>query len=383
MYSVMKIKEILLCFSVLIFLSVLIIFPSESSDGVRNGLNYSVMLLIPSLFPFMVLSSFAIRSGFAEILGKLFSKITTFLFGLPGVCSAAIILSFVGGFPVGAKCTYLLYEQRKISLEQAQQMTLFCVCSGPAFLITAVGTIMLNNATSGIILYISQLISCVILGIISRFICPQKSQTVITYKENPDSLSKISIVSSFIKSCSDGAKSIIEMTALVIIFSLFINIADKKGLISFLSYIVSLTGIDSRFSDTVLPIILEVTSACSKVCGNGLPLWVLSFAVGFGGLCVHLQIFDILKVIRINRLKFILFRIINAIISSFVTYIICIFYVPFKETFATSEFSETIFTSSNVVGTFALIIMSIVFLLSLKKDCKLRPSSNPKDFYLG
>lgn len=361
----MKIKAIFLIFFVLIFLSALLLFPSESSEGVKNGLNYSATLLIPSLFPFMVLSSFAIRSGFSEIAGKLFSKITKFLFGLPSVCSATIILSLVGGFPVGAKCIRLLYDEKKISLVQAQRMMLFCVCSGPAFLITAIGAIMLKNITAGIILYISQIVSCIILGIVSRFIYRKENTKLISseVKSKP----KINILSAFIMSSSDGAKSITEMTALVVIFSLFINVAEKSGIISLLSDVFSSIGISSRFADLIIPTVLEVTGACSKICDGGLPLWFLSLAVGFGGLCVHLQIFDILHGVNIKKSHFFIFRIINAILSSFLTYIICIFYSPSADTFATSEFSETVFTSSSIAGTVALVIMSIVFLLSLRK----------------
>ena len=62
-----------------------------------------------------------------------------------------------------------MYETKQISLNQARRMSLFCVGAGPAFLITAVGTVLLGNTKLGIILLVSQLISGLILGIISRF----------------------------------------------------------------------------------------------------------------------------------------------------------------------------------------------------------------------
>lgn len=354
-----------------LFLAILLIFPSSASEGIKNGLNYSANLLLPSLFPFMVLSSFVIRSGFSEYTGKVFSPVTKFIFGLPPICSSAIILSFVGGFPVGAKCVQLLYDDKKITQTQAQRMMLFCVCSGPAFLITAVGTIMLKNITVGIILYISQVLSCIILGIISKYIyIPEKQAQEninnIPVSEKSENKNQ-SIVSAFILSCSDGATSVISMTALVLIFSLFINVAEKNGITQFISHIFILLGMNSSMSDVILSVILEVTGACSKICDGGLPLWVMSFAVGFGGMCVHLQIFDILRNIKINKIRFILFRFVNAVISAVITYIICIFYNPVSETFATSENSSFALTYGSVVGTFALIFMSIIFLLSLEK----------------
>ncbi|MGN0471004.1 MAG: hypothetical protein ACI4GV_08845, partial [Acutalibacteraceae bacterium] len=244
-------------------------------------------------------------------------------------------------------------------------------CSGPAFLITAVGAIMLKNITVGIILYISQVLSCIILGITSKYIyIPEKkvqkniNNTSVSEKSKKNDKS---IVSAFILSCSDGASSVISMTALVLIFSLFINVAEKNGITSFISDIFNLLGITRSMSNVILPIILEVTGACSKICDGGLPLWIMSFAVGFGGMCVHLQIFDILRNIKINKICFILFRFVNAAVSAVITYIICIFYNPVSDTFTTSENSSFALTYGTVAGTFALIFMSIIFLLSLEK----------------
>lgn len=371
MSAVIKMKSLLLCLFVFLFLAILLIFPSSASEGVKNGLNYSANLLLPSLFPFMVLSSFVIRSGFSEFIGKAFAPVTKFLFGLPAICSSAIILSLVGGFPVGAKCVQLLYDKKKITQSQAQRMMLFCVCSGPAFLITAVGAIMLKNITVGIILYISQVLSCIILGIISKHIYIPENRVQENINNAPVSEKSAhtdkSIISAFILSCSDGASSIISMTALVLIFSLFINVAEKNGITSFISEIFNLLGMNSNMSNVILPIILEVTGACNKICDGGLPLWVMSFAVGFGGMCVHLQIFDILRNIKINKIRFIMFRFINAAVSAVITYIICIFYNPVSDTFATSENSSFALTYGTVAGTAALIFMSIIFLLSLEK----------------
>ena len=379
----LKIKSLLLCLFVILFLAILLIFPSSASEGVKNGLNYSANLLLPSLFPFMVLSSFVIRSGFSEIIGKMFSPVIKFLFGLPKICSAAIILSFVSGFPVGAKCVQLLYNDKKITETQAQRMMLFCVCSGPAFLITAVGVIMLKNITVGIILYFSQVLSCIILGIISKYIyipekCVQKNINNESLSEKSEITDK-NIISEFILSCSDGASSVISMTALVMIFSLFINVAEQNGAISFISDILTFLGMNRNISDVILPIMLEVTGACKKICNAGLPLWVVSFAVGFGGMCVHLQIFDILRNIKISKIRFILFRFVNAVISSVITYIICIFYNPVTYTFSTSENSSFALTYGSVAGTFALIFMSIIFLLSLEKPCFSFKKSFPRN----
>ena len=95
--------------------AMILVFPSAAANGISDGMRYAAEMLIPSLFPFMVISSFLIRSGASDSFGKAFAPVTEKLFGLPKDCGAAIILSFIGGFPVGAKCVRLLYDEGKIN----------------------------------------------------------------------------------------------------------------------------------------------------------------------------------------------------------------------------------------------------------------------------
>ena len=100
MFATFKLKKFLPFSVAALFLSVLLFFPSACADGITNGIVYSCKILVPSLFPYMVLSSFVMRSGAVEIIK---GRLTKIIFALPGCCSAAVLLSFVGGFPVGAK----------------------------------------------------------------------------------------------------------------------------------------------------------------------------------------------------------------------------------------------------------------------------------------
>ena len=100
-------------------------FAGEAAKGIRQGLSAACELLVPSLLPFMVLSSFLIRSGLSDYFGRCCGRMTRHWFRLPPETAGTILLSFIGGFPVGAKCVRLLYEQRKITAAQAEQMMLF------------------------------------------------------------------------------------------------------------------------------------------------------------------------------------------------------------------------------------------------------------------
>lgn len=339
----------------------LIAFPKGSSNGAGIGLKYCGELLIPSLFPFMVLSSYIVNSGISLKLSRFFSPIMKVLFRLPGSAAPTVIMSFIGGFPVGARGVAGMYEAGLISENQAKRMSLFCVGAGPAFLITAVGTVLLKNSMLGVIILISQIISGLILGIVSRFLyCDENFKS-------PENKSKnISSKGAFVKSCSDGANGIISLSALVILFQAFIGVINQSGFADFFANILYVLGL-GRFSEILLPAVLEVTGACSQIVESGFPLWLLSAAVAFGGICVHLQIWGILSDIGINRAVFILFRLLNAVISGFITYFITLFYNPINSVFNSFNEKPLPDMATHISGSIALLLLSMLFLLSLSR----------------
>lgn len=356
-------------FRILLLLTVtasVLLYSGASSGGISRGLENVSGLLIPSLFPFMVLSSFLIRSGISAQLGRLLSPVTGCLFSLPGEASAAIIMSFIGGYPVGARCVRLLYEEKKITARQAEQMMLFCICSGPAFLITGVGTILIGNPTAGVILYISQLASGLLLGILVGRIYGREKPTANDTK--PLVYEKPGLTDAFILSCSDGAAAMLQLTAMVLFFSMMLSIAEQAGLSGMFCRLFRFIGLDYPEANAAFPIFMEVTAASRIICGSGCSLSVMAFASGFGGICVILQVFSMLGDIPLSRLKILAFRLVNAAVSGFTVYVICLFYRPAAQTFSVAGGVNTELTSTTLAGAAALVLMSVVFVLSLRNE---------------
>ena len=135
-----SLSALAVCISILIF--------SEScSKGALNGINLCLNVLVPSLFPFMAASSFIVKSGLAQKIGKPLSRITKALFGLSGSFAPVILLSMLGGYPVGAKGISELAKSGAVSQREAEKAALFAVCAGPGFIINFVGTSLYNNKT--------------------------------------------------------------------------------------------------------------------------------------------------------------------------------------------------------------------------------------------
>ena len=105
----------------------ILFLPSAASDGARKGLDFCGQILIPSLFPFMVLSSFIVKSGLAARMSTVLEPITRLLFRLPGCTGATIAVSLIGGYPAGARGIKALLERGDITPKQGERMLGFSV----------------------------------------------------------------------------------------------------------------------------------------------------------------------------------------------------------------------------------------------------------------
>ena len=127
----------------------LLLFPAQARESVSKSVLTCLSSLVPSLFPFLVLASLGVRSGAGALLGRLLAPLTRHAFRLPAICGAPLLLSFLGGYPAGARGVSLLLEEKQITREQAGRMMAFCVAPGPAFVVTFVGWGHLGEAWNG------------------------------------------------------------------------------------------------------------------------------------------------------------------------------------------------------------------------------------------
>ena len=70
-------------------------------DGVRNGLFLCGETVIPSLFPFMIISSWLDFN--ISITDNIADKICIKLFGIPSSLMLVFVIGLLSGYPMGAK----------------------------------------------------------------------------------------------------------------------------------------------------------------------------------------------------------------------------------------------------------------------------------------
>ena len=365
-YFARKLKNISILIFLIVVSVILILSPSMTNKSVKLGMNYCFNLLIPSLFPFMFTSSFIVIIAMNMDCNKTINKITKFLFFLPGYTLPLILLSLIGGYPVGAKCAKILFDNKKITVKQLNFIMCFCVNSGPAFIITILGDQILNNRFMGLIIFLIQVILAILIGIFVGL--KERITDKNFYFENNFSENKKedSISESFVISAKLVSESLIEMCALIVIFSVCIGILNDMGFFKIIGdFLFKKFEFSVLDSGTFLISFLEITSACVQTIGYNVSPIILAFSVGFGGLCAHLQIASILKGSDFNFRKFLFFRLINGILTSFTFYIFLISNENTQRVFSTISKNITLIKSNalTIHGSISLFLLCMYFLV--------------------
>ncbi len=354
-------KTILLCLLMIACALGILLFPNDVRNGAANGISYCLYTLVPSLFPFIVLSSFMIHSGISKLIGKLLQPVIRFLFYLPGSAGSVIIMSMIGGYPIGARGCMTLLEQGAITKKQAQRMLYFCVNAGPAFIISVVGSSLLQNALIGLLLFFSQIAAILVIGIalgITARLKKEPCQTV--------SSSEHTAQSPLVESTLDASKGLMNMSAFVILFSALLSLLRATGIAQGICQLLLRLHIPSTIAASIVSLLIEITSGCADAASLNTPIALIAFGLGFGGFCVHFQIFSAALKCGISRLKFIAFRLIHGMIAALITMLFFpLFPQPSASVFQnTSEQISGIISYSWPAGI-ALVVCCIIFLFSV------------------
>jgi len=117
------------------FLLLLLFYSAECISLASNGLLIWYKNMIPSLFPFMVLSGFMVRSGLSLKIGQWLQPVLGLFFRLPSQMLYAIFMGFLCGFPMGAKIVSDMLEKEQITLKEGEYLLTFCNNIGPLYML--------------------------------------------------------------------------------------------------------------------------------------------------------------------------------------------------------------------------------------------------------
>ena len=272
---------------------ILIIFGSEVKAGIYKGLIFSFTTVIPTLFPFFILSDIWVKSCCTE---GIFSRITERIFGISGVSFSAIVTGLICGFPIGIKTASELYRREIISKDELEHLCGFVNNPSPAFVISGIGAAMMGSVSAGIRLCLSVMLSAFAIGIIFRKKHTSNGKTDFISRQNFDLAESIR---------SAGLTSL-NVTSCIALFG---------GIINMVSIIAP-----NKFISASVSAILEITNAAKSICDLSFKTattkyMAISFALGFSGMSAHIQAFSFMPK-EISRPRYLAKKLLQGIICS-------------------------------------------------------------------
>lgn len=139
-----SVRTFLLKAGMLLFLCVLLLFPASALSGAKNGLLLWFNQVLPSLLPFLILSTLFLSTGLSDSLARRLSPLISPLFRCTASGCYAIVIGLLAGLPVGAKTISSLVEHGKISKKEGQYLLPLCNNPSPLFLLGYVSVSVLN-----------------------------------------------------------------------------------------------------------------------------------------------------------------------------------------------------------------------------------------------
>lgn len=273
------------------------VLSNEIAQFAKSGVLLCFNIIVPSIFPFMIMTDFICSYVYFDRL-RLPRYIFERLFKINGAGISAFIIGILCGFPIGAKISARLYKDGVITKDECERLICFTNNSGPAFLISGIGAGMLRSVRDGIIIYIIMIISAIIIGMIFSF---GKKPCNFDDSINNNRLFKIS------EATASATSATMCVCSYVILFSVVCGIL-KMILGDGLPYIISAS-------------FFEVSTAANQISSSEWLNWgakatLISFAVSFSGISVHLQAKSLLSGSEISMKRYFIAKLLQGIIAA-------------------------------------------------------------------
>ena len=260
----------ILGYASLAFIFFFLIFSDAAAHSALNGMTLCAKVLIPTLFPTMVLTGIAVRSGALSTLSKIGSKLFPRLFGIDGRYIISFLIGLLGSAPTGAMAVKNLSDGED-KCNAASALLLSSTVSF-SFIYTVVGKGMLYSGRRGIALFVFQIISVALMAMIMRPKNRKHRKTTMTEEKTENFPTTVA------SSIRDASAGMINVCGSVIFFSavsgIFISLPISENVKLF-----------------ICPF-LELSSGLNYVAGKFPPdiAFVLaSGAVGWSGLAMIFQ----------------------------------------------------------------------------------------------
>lgn len=250
---------------------VLILDSKTALTGAQQGVELCIRTVIPSLFPFFILSAMLTGSliGTSSPLLRPLGR----LFQLPKGAESLLVAAFLGGYPVGAQSVTQAWKRGQLSKQDAQRLLSFSSNAGPAFLFGMVGA-MFSRKWMVWLLWAIHIFSAWLVS----FLFPPDDAKAHFGQEQDVSLTA---------ALTASVKTMAQVCGWVVLFRVVITFLNRWILwLLPAPWQVALIGI------------LELSNGCCElyaVANERLRFLICSGILAFGGLCVTMQTLSVTR----------------------------------------------------------------------------------------
>ena len=250
----------------MIFLLLLIIDTVMVSEAAKDGIDLCIKVIIPSLFPFFILTTYLcdVTAGMKfPGLAKIFKNLK-----IPSGAETILLLGFLGGYPVGAQLIANAYHSKVIDQRTANCLMGYCNNAGPAFIFGIIAP-QFSSIWIGVILWLIHILSALFTG----WLLPKPLETTAS-AHNTQPASVPTALEKSIRICS-------YVCGWIIVFKIIASYTQKLFAPMFSGYImIIITGL------------LEISNGCLQLGmlqSTSLRFILCSVFLALGGGCVTLQ----------------------------------------------------------------------------------------------
>lgn len=323
------------------FLILLLLFPEACIAGAKQGLLLWFQTVLPTLFPFMLLSKLMVTLRMSTNLSWWFYPVLHRLFGCSREGCYPIIIGMFSGYPVGAAAVADLKRQHRISSEEGNFLLCLCNNASPMFLLEFTAAFCLGLATEKKYLFFCIILcSAVISSLlvhkcfrgVSHFHSPTPSGDSairLRYKRDtgqaplasngnsaqaapPRKITSGMLLPLLDETIMKTLEILVKTGAYIIIFSLLANVLLSTPFLP-PPFLATLGGV------------LEITSGSSilHTCIDAplLRLVIISGITGFGGLSATAQTFSVIHGCGLSGKTYFLCKMLNGIICALLAWV--------------------------------------------------------------
>lgn len=292
-------------FPTIISFMILILDGQTALSGAQSGIKMCLQAVIPSLFPFIFLSSL-LTASLLSMSMKGSSRLCKVL-GLPKGAEGIFLTGLIGGYPVGAKCIAEAVREGRLCEESGERMLIFCNSAGPSFIFGIVGTLFKQRWIPWLLWGIN-LLSLLCMG------------RIFTVSSGPSLCANHTSDLSITQRLRQSVTVMGEICGWIVLMKTVITIAQK--------WIFQML---SPISQILITGLLDLANGCialGTIQNTGLRFILCSVFLSFGGLCVALQTASAAP--ELKRRIYIPGKLIQAIISFAISYVIQYFFFTDK-----------------------------------------------------